>query len=137
MCVLFSIGLIRRKRSRNKSQARTFLCNKTRKEETPSIHPSQFFVSLNCCQFAEMTLLLSAFTNLPVFCIAGAENVGLRFRVRYYPADPSILKEEITRYLLFLSFSKEHLSFFACLFQLKHPPSFIDFCPFPACIALN
>ncbi|VDN50202.1 unnamed protein product [Dracunculus medinensis] len=36
-------------------------------------------------------------------------NVGLRFRVRFYPADISVIKEEITRYQLFVQLQRDLL----------------------------
>uniref|UniRef100_A0A0R3RHR8 FERM domain-containing protein n=1 Tax=Elaeophora elaphi TaxID=1147741 RepID=A0A0R3RHR8_9BILA len=36
-------------------------------------------------------------------------NVSLRFRVRFYPSDVSVLKEEITRYMLFVQLQRDLL----------------------------
>ncbi|KAL3998342.1 FERM central domain family protein [Acanthocheilonema viteae] len=36
-------------------------------------------------------------------------NISLRFRVRFYPSDVSILKEEITRYMLFVQLQRDLL----------------------------
>ncbi|VDK49570.1 unnamed protein product [Anisakis simplex] len=47
--------------------------------------------------------------NKPISKQIRGPNVGLRFRVRFYPSDVTVLKEEITRYQLFVQLQRDLL----------------------------
>ncbi|KAK6105397.1 FERM central domain family protein [Brugia pahangi] len=47
--------------------------------------------------------------NKPIYKQVRGPNVALRFRVRFYPSDVSVLKEEITRYMLFVQLQRDLL----------------------------
>ncbi|VDM44440.1 unnamed protein product [Toxocara canis] len=47
--------------------------------------------------------------NKPISKQVRGPNVGLRFRVRFYPSDVTLLKEEITRYQLFVQLQRDLL----------------------------
>uniref|UniRef100_A0AAF5Q250 FERM domain-containing protein n=1 Tax=Wuchereria bancrofti TaxID=6293 RepID=A0AAF5Q250_WUCBA len=47
--------------------------------------------------------------NKQIYKQVRGPNVALRFRVRFYPSDVSVLKEEITRYMLFVQLQRDLL----------------------------